>query len=58
MAVTLKEDSYPDALAYDMYDPYHYHRTQTIDGKKYLIVGGEDHKTAHLQNTDACFTQL
>lgn len=58
MAVTLKDDNYPDALAYDMYDPYHYYRTQTIDEKKYLIVGGEDHKTAHIQNTDACFTHL
>ena len=58
MAVTLKDDSYPEALAYDMYDPYHYHRSQIIDGKKYLIVGGEDHKTAHIQNTDACFNRL
>ena len=58
MAVTLKDDSYPNALAYDMYNPYHYHRTQTVNGKKYLIVGGEDHKTAHIQNTDACFTRL
>src|SRR5688572_20228911 len=58
MAVTLNNDNYPDALAYDMYDPYHYHRTQTIDGKKYLVVGGEDHKTAHIKNTAACFHHL
>ena len=58
MAVTLNDDNYPDSLAYDMYDPYHYYRTQTIDAKKYLIVGGEDHKTADIQNTDACFTHL
>lgn len=58
MAVTLKNDAYPGGMAYDMYDPYHYYRTQEIDGKKYLIVGGEDHKTAHEENTDACFERL
>ena len=49
---------YPAGLAYDMYDPYHYYRTQEIDGEKYLIAGGEDHKTAHEENTQACFTKL
>jgi len=58
MAVTLKDNNYPDGLAYDMHDPYHYYRTQEIDGKKYLIAGGEDHKTAHTENTEACFTNL
>ncbi|HYO22938.1 MAG TPA: FAD-dependent oxidoreductase, partial [Flavisolibacter sp.] len=46
ISVKLNNDAYPDALAYDMYDPYHYYRTQDIDGEKHLIVGGEDHKTA------------
>lgn len=58
MAVKLRNDNYPKALAYDMYDPYHYYRTQDIDGELYLIVGGEDHKTAHEDNTEACFTRL
>ncbi|HEV7621218.1 MAG TPA: FAD-dependent oxidoreductase [Flavisolibacter sp.] len=58
IAVTLNGNNYPDDLAYDMYDPYHYYRTQEIDGKKYLIAGGEDHKTAHEENTEACFTKL
>jgi hypothetical protein len=58
LAVTLKNDNYPGGLAYDMYDPYHYYRTQEVDGQKYLIVGGEDHKTAHEANTEACFTRL
>lgn len=58
IAAELKEEAYPNGLAYDMYDPYHYHRTQTIDGKNYLIVGGEDHKTAHIKNTEACFHHL
>jgi glycine/D-amino acid oxidase-like deaminating enzyme/nitrite reductase/ring-hydroxylating ferredoxin subunit len=58
MAVTLADGNYPEALAYDMYDPYHYYRTQEVDGVKYLIVGGEDHKTGHLQNTEQCFLHL
>ena len=58
MAVKLKGNNYPDGLAYDMYDPYHYYRTQEIDGEKYLIAGGEDHKTAHEENTEACFPKL
>ncbi|MEJ7912206.1 MAG: FAD-dependent oxidoreductase, partial [Chitinophagaceae bacterium] len=58
VAATLKNDNYPDALVYDMYDPYHYYRTQEADGKKYLIAGGDDHKTAHEENTEVCFRQL
>jgi glycine/D-amino acid oxidase-like deaminating enzyme/nitrite reductase/ring-hydroxylating ferredoxin subunit len=59
MAVKLDNDqSYPDALAYDMYDPYHYYRTQIVHGEKYLIAGGEDHKTAHEGNTQSCFRKL
>ncbi|MET0391745.1 MAG: FAD-dependent oxidoreductase [Chitinophagaceae bacterium] len=58
MAVTLQDGDYPDNLSYDMYDPYHYYRTQRVDGRDYLIVGGEDHKTAHEENTDRCFQNL
>ncbi|RFZ84953.1 FAD-dependent oxidoreductase [Mucilaginibacter terrenus] len=41
------ESAYPDALSYDSKEPYHYFRTHVVDGKKYLLVGGEDHKTGH-----------
>lgn len=41
------EGSCPDELVYDMKDPYHYFRSHEIGGKKYLILGGEDHKTGH-----------
>lgn len=58
MAFRLKDGAYPNGLAYDMYDPYHYYRTQDVDGEKFLIVGGEDHKTAHEKNTEACFKNL
>jgi glycine/D-amino acid oxidase-like deaminating enzyme/nitrite reductase/ring-hydroxylating ferredoxin subunit len=53
-----KSTDYPDSLVYDMYDPYHYYRTQEIDGELYFIAGGEDHKTGHEENTSACFTRL
>ena len=58
MAVTLRDKKYPEDLAYDMYDPYHYYRSQEIDGKKYLIVGGYDHKTGKREDTETCFTDL
>jgi len=58
MAVTLKNDSYPGDLLYDMYDPYHYYRSQEVDGQKYLIAGGYDHKTAHEDNQEYCFLKL
>src|ERR1044072_6549044 len=58
MAVKLNDENYPAGLAYDMYDPYHYYRTQLIDGTPYLIAGGEDHKTAHEENTNTPFARL
>jgi glycine/D-amino acid oxidase-like deaminating enzyme/Rieske Fe-S protein len=57
MAVKI-EGEYPQELLYDMYDPYHYIRSQKINGETYLIVGGEDHKTAHEENTEKCFLHL
>ncbi|WP_129715837.1 FAD-dependent oxidoreductase [Pedobacter sp. SYP-B3415] len=47
IGITLKDDNYPASLIYDMKEPYHYLRTHEIDGQKYLIIGGEDHKTGH-----------
>jgi glycine/D-amino acid oxidase-like deaminating enzyme/nitrite reductase/ring-hydroxylating ferredoxin subunit len=58
MAVKLEDGKYPDSLVYDMYDPYHYYRTQEIDGEKYLIAGGEDHRTGEEPNTNGCFLKL
>lgn len=58
MAVQLTDDAYPEDLSYDMYDPYHYYRTQEVDGQPYLIVGGNDHRTGDNINTRNCFLQL
>jgi len=35
-------------LFWDMADPYHYVRRAVIDGKPYVVVGGEDHRTGVL----------
>ena len=58
LALKLNNDDYPEALSYDLQDPYHYFRTYSENGIKYLIVGGEDHKTGHEENTEACFNRL
>ena len=47
IAFSLKGNSYPTTLGYDLYDAYHYYRTHEINGKKMVIAGGEDHKTGH-----------
>ena len=47
LGVKLEADNYPEALVYDMQEPYHYFRTHIVDGEKLLIVGGNDHKTGH-----------
>jgi glycine/D-amino acid oxidase-like deaminating enzyme/nitrite reductase/ring-hydroxylating ferredoxin subunit len=59
LGIELKdENQYPDALAYDCNDPYHYFRTVYLDDKKILLIGGDDHKTGHNENTDHVFTSL
>jgi Rieske Fe-S protein len=50
--------SAPDALFWDMHDPYHYVRSATIDGAQHLVVGGEDHKTGQAEDTDAAYSAL
>lgn len=57
LAVTLTDGDYPECLAYDMKDPYHYFRSHKIEGKNYLIVGGNDHKTGH-DDPKKCFEEL
>ena len=58
MAVKLRSGNYPEALGYDMFEPYHYYRTHNIDGEDYLIAGGEDHKTGDVENTTDSFERL
>ena len=58
LAFTLQSDEYPKAQAADLCEPYHYYRTQEIDGKKYIIAGGEDHKTGQEENPEERFQNL
>jgi glycine/D-amino acid oxidase-like deaminating enzyme/nitrite reductase/ring-hydroxylating ferredoxin subunit len=58
IACHLKGDGYPDDLIYDMADPYHYYRSQVIDGVNYLIAGGEDHRTGPTESAEASFRNL
>lgn len=48
----------PLGLFWDTDDPYHYTRRQEINGRDYLIVGGEDHRTGMDTDTDACYDRL
>ena len=57
LAVRLKNEDYPQSLSYDSKEPYHYFRTHEIGNKKYLIIGGEDHKTGHDDSLEA-FSKL
>jgi len=57
LGIKLTNGDYPKHMAYDMKDPYHYIRTHTIEGQPYLILGGEDHKTAH-DDPEAAFQAL
>ncbi|MCF3108164.1 FAD-dependent oxidoreductase [Niabella sp. CC-SYL272] len=58
LGVELADHAYPDALVYDIEDPYHYFRTARHQGAPVLIVGGEDHKTGHEVNTEQVFREL
>lgn len=57
-AAFLYEGNVENALFWDTEDPYHYTRSTVLDGKLYLIVGGEDHKTGQNDDTDASFDRL
>jgi glycine/D-amino acid oxidase-like deaminating enzyme/nitrite reductase/ring-hydroxylating ferredoxin subunit len=56
MAFTLPRGSLPDALYWDMADPYHYVRLSSGPGTvDYLIVGGADHKTGEADDGQVRF---
>jgi glycine/D-amino acid oxidase-like deaminating enzyme/nitrite reductase/ring-hydroxylating ferredoxin subunit len=58
IALRLPEDALPAALWWDTGDPYHYVRTQNGDDSRYLIVGGEDHKTGTADDADDRWRRL
>ncbi len=46
IAAPVERGSIPDALFWDTHDPYHYVRLQPGKQSDFIIVGGEDHKSA------------
>ena len=46
------------ALLWDTASPYHYTRTQTIGGRPYVIIGGEDHRTGVEDETERRYQAL
>ena len=45
LAARLRDDRYPDGIFWSLEEPSHSIRSFEIDGQKYLIVIGEEHKT-------------
>lgn len=60
MAFALPEGSLPDALYWDMEDPYHYVRLQPAGDRRgwWLIAGGEDHKSGEADDGDERFARI
>lgn len=59
VAFRVPKGSVPDSLYWDTGDPYHYVRLQPLDATSdALIVGGEDHKTAHEDDGGDRFARL
>jgi glycine/D-amino acid oxidase-like deaminating enzyme/nitrite reductase/ring-hydroxylating ferredoxin subunit len=59
MAFTIPRDTLPDALYWDMGDPYHYIRLNPGPGATdYLIVGGEDHKSGEADDGEKRFEAI
>ena len=58
MALALPRGALPDALYWDMLDPYHYVRMQGGKEQDYLIVGGADHKSGEADDAEIRYEAL
>ncbi|HZX79434.1 MAG TPA: FAD-dependent oxidoreductase, partial [Lysobacter sp.] len=58
IAAKVDADAVPAVLLWDTPDPYHYVRTADIDGQRYVIVGGEDHKVGQEPNPEGAYAKL
>jgi glycine/D-amino acid oxidase-like deaminating enzyme/nitrite reductase/ring-hydroxylating ferredoxin subunit len=48
----------PPGLFWDTADPYHYTRLHSVGDRRYLIVGGQDHRTGGDIDTDQRYLRL
>jgi glycine/D-amino acid oxidase-like deaminating enzyme/nitrite reductase/ring-hydroxylating ferredoxin subunit len=58
MTLELPRGALPDALYWDMLDPYHYVRIQPGGKHDVLIVGGGDHKSGEADDADIRYEAL
>ena len=58
IAARMPKGQLPDALYWDTLDPYHYVRLQPNGDHDLVILGGEDHKTGQVTDTDAAYRRL
>lgn len=49
IACPVADEDFPNILLWDTAEPFHYLRKHSLNGKKLLLIGGEDHKTGQLQ---------
>ena len=58
IAAEVPQQDIANGLFWDTDDPYHYTRLQDVAGGRFLIVGGEDHRTGEETDTDRCYDRL
>jgi len=58
VAGRVKPGVVPDALYWDTADPYKYLRLEPHRDYDLVILGGEDHKTGQVTDTEECFARL
>jgi len=51
LAARIEKGAWPDALIWDLSEPYHYIRLEPHSAHDVVIFGGEDHKTGQVKDT-------
>jgi glycine/D-amino acid oxidase-like deaminating enzyme/nitrite reductase/ring-hydroxylating ferredoxin subunit len=60
IGIRIPRGSVPSVLCWDTGDPYHYLRvvSNADETGDVLLIGGEDHKTGQVDDTEQCFARL
>lgn len=58
LAAKLRSAVPPVGQYFDTHNPYHYVRQAVLPGGPLWMIGGEDHKTGTVDNTEECFSKL